>query len=539
MLGSCNISSTTSDNGSAAVGQQGVIDDLMSEAADDEKIRIKANTDRIQTMLQDNLNKALENPQYSIRALSDRVEFALGQLDNFAGTIASQKNSIEEADAELANATEQTKGYKERFAHNQKMRLLETYLEMQAHEKFVAAALKSDSVVAAATERWKKLPAPKISLARIASSIELEPCTFGGAKPAANAGKFTLRGVPLGISRNAALQAVCADTKSDTRMTQLPSTAMSFLEAPENLAYLRKPYVSNVKLCFGCKLEQTGRVAENADKLNGMWMYFSPDDRLTQMVRNQRFEASVTSPTANGGTAVKVQGSPQPLKTLLAPLEQKWGNPSVLMEFGANTLVGWVFPDGKTAITPQETWFSKGWQGTTVLQFRVKDRLYPNNQAPDRAWLATQKPKATYCLVQWLQIINEVGFGNADLFRYDERQRSYDLIKERYAHGPKYSDDDARYDPVGLTKSCGTLVTAHFKKVEGDLRPLDQGSAKTSNNDRIDPDAPVYSVKLNMVDTAALTWRANKEMQQIASKLATRTSEVKTQMEQQKPTFVP
>jgi len=469
--------------------------------------------------------KGNANTSQAIANFADRRLSALASID---GSLSPLAEGLKKAQAEMD--AQQGKGFSEFNLRNMQTKLVVALRAKETHQRYLNMVIESDPAVAEAHRRWLQDKSQhKTPLTRIVESFAYEPCAF--APPAkVGQGRFVLEGVALGMDRNSANGALCAARNKDvtltgqsekqshlgeyrdfgftenTTLSELPWTmAVPFqkMDATTVRYSLAKPYLALVQYCFDCKPERPGTRPDGyAQMRNNMALHFLPDGRVAGITQTQRFGQANKNEADSGFVQSAWEPKPQPLNSLLTPLQRRLGTPSFIWSSGERPVFAWVFPDGKTAL-PQEKWFVTRAVGFDMIQLNSPGLIF-DGQTFSRKKLIAARPRAGYCVTRHTDAWGIARHLVRPYFTYDAdwgRNEAYIAARQAGKTMPAYAPVayNARYEAPGFVDKCGIIVTATFAKDDN----LDDNRGASSVEKPLLPDQPIYRLTLNMIDTNA------------------------------------
>ncbi len=424
---------------------------------------------------------------------------------------------------------QQGQGFTEFQHRSSQTKLVIALRERDTQKRYLDAALKADPAVAEAHRRWvADTHSPKSSIGQIVEGLAYEPCALVSAgKP--GEGQFTLEGVTLGMDRSTAVNALCAARKGDvmlareevkrshlgdyrdfgfspnSQLPELPWTMMvpfSVMGGDQVRYNLGKSYQARAQYCFGCKPERAGMRPEGyAQTRDAIELNFLPNGKLGGLTRTQFFGQMVRKSSDNGISLSSWAPVPRPLKSLLAPLQQRFGPPSFIWSSGERPVFGWVFPDGK-AVLPQEKWFLTHATSFDMIQLNSPGLIF-DGQVYSRKKLAAARPRAAYCLNRHSNPWGNASYLAGKYFTYDAKWAANDAyMAARQAGKPMATNTpiayNARYEAPGFVDRCGVVITATFAK---DDNISDNRGTYESAVEPLSLEAPIYRLTVKMIDT--------------------------------------
>jgi hypothetical protein len=492
--------------------------------------------------------KSDTKPPQAFARFADR---RLDKLENLNGSLPRLGDLLKKAQAEMT--AQQGKGFAEFNLHSAQARLVMALRERQTQQNYLDAAIKADPAVAEAHRRWNAdTNAHKTSLAQIVDGLANEPCAFAsGGKP--GEGRFVLDGVALGMDRTSAIGALCVSKNKDvmlaregvrqshrgdyrdfgfspnSQIAELPWTMMTpfmVMDGGQARNELGKPYQSNAQYCFGCKPERPGTRPDGyAQMRDNIDLRFLPNGMVAGITRTQLFGKTVQKDAGNGLIQPSWEPVPQPLKSLLAPLQQRLGAPSFMWSSGERPTFGWVFPDGQSAL-PQEKWFLTHAASFDMMQLNTPGFIF-DGQVPSRKKLIAARPRAGYCMHRHTDSWGNARHLASKYFTYDVTWASSEAFMAARQAGRTMANNapvaySARYEAPGFIDRCGVIVLATFAKDDG----IDdnRGSFEKSVQP-LSLDAPIYRLTVQMIDTNAARSQFVSEEKAVRARMPVDTSQ--------------
>jgi hypothetical protein len=473
------------------------------------------------------------------------LRYVAGYIDDVSSDADNDRRRIVEADADIEQRRKSNKS-KEDTALNVGYRNVEKaghLLALSLRLDLLKKAIALDPILSEAVKaRAGQTPtdnARKEPLFDVVQRLSMMPCRSVGAQ-AGEVGRFSARGIALGMTREQALAGVCASEKGAVmfadspvapydgqpykRDSDLPANPLAWADyragkVPalneerdlEAWAAVAKPRPRPLDLCFNCETDQD---REKARSLDGLIAYFSPDGRIYQIRKTQEFSQKI----ALDGGRIDTKPMPQPSKNVLGPLTAKFGTPSVVYESGWYTMVAWVYRDRANPLPTESWYFGKGTSNDRAVQFK-DDTFLPAHLPAVKDALIKAKPVATYCMTQVrggrqissVPVIDGVPHlmdrewftyaTSADLSgSYDYRERfpnARGSMITAYPYSPKW-------EAAGYVPNCGVVITATLWHAPPGRALLEPSPFKQSGNPRApDADTPIYYVDMQIADVDA------------------------------------
>lgn len=417
------------------------------------------------------------------RALANMAEFVVGERRHYQQRVEDYKADVEERIAKNDTIN----------AENARAVLAEAQLQVAALDQFMAKIRGESAFADKAAEKLlasiDATGAPRLRMSGIVRDLEGQPCLFTKGQGARTT-PFSMRGIELGMSRDAALAAICEAQKNDVRLVG-EAKAVTFddayrLERGAQLAAMedyragrgtfdqifertksllngpvkqqvqsenRKEYLALTEICLGC---------EPGIDYNSMKALYLPNGQIYSLSRNANFVATVDE----GGVKAR-RNAPQPLKAILDPLESQYGKPSFRYSDSSKAVYGWVFADRKNLL-PLEDWrafgrqLKPGWGGFSVPEILLNgSSIMTEKNVPSIVKLNARRPVATYCLVD-SGLLTPSLFGNMafDAVTYGAAARKWGGEMQLFVNGtPLMSTPYSRgMEGAGYVPKCGIVV---------------------------------------------------------------------------------
>ena len=525
-LAGCNGSSEVPDD--IASDQQAANDyqqTLFKTLPDKQQQEVTAAQAALEGRLREEFDKARVGTGAST-ALARFAERRLSALDGLQALLPKLSDLMKKTQAEFD--TQQGKGLTEFQLRSAQTRMVKALREREAQQRYLQMAINADSLVAEAYRRWNESAiGDRISLTRTVEGLARQPCTFaGGAKPAE--GRFTIDGVAPGMDRASVIAALCAAKNKDVmlareetqRSHQLkgeagfgPTSHLSELPwtmnipsiipgDPQTRSRLAQPYVANIQYCFECKSGSSNGIDGAAQMRNSMDVRFLPNGKAVSITRTELFGRTVQRDLGDGRTETTWEAEPRPLKTLVASLQQQFGEPSFIWSSGRRPVFGWVFPDGRTSL-PQERWFLTNTSGRELIQLNSPGLIF-DGQVFSRTKLAAANPRAGYCLSRHSGPWGLFSHSVRNYFAYDQEWAVSEAYIATRRNGLTIPSDralayDVRYEAPGFVDRCGIIISVTFAK---DAR-RDNIEVSGEVTQPLSPDTPIHRMTVQMIDTNA------------------------------------
>lgn len=510
------------DKDAASDYQQALFDALPEK----EKQTLTAKLAALEQGLSADFEKAKLAPKSS-QALARFADNLIGKLRYINDSLPRLEELLNSAQAE--SEAQGGKGFSDFNLRSAQAKMVTALRERAADQSYLDAAVNADPAVGEAHRRWTADSSQnKPSLARIVEGLANEPCAFAsGGKP--GEGRFVVDGVALGMDRASAIRALCAAKNNDvilageaekrshigeyqdfgftrnSQIAELPWTMarpFQLMDGGQARTELAKLYQSSVQYCFGCKPQEHGARPDGYAKMrNNIAFRFLPNGKIAGISRTQFFGRTVNKDVGSGFTQSVWEPTPQSLKSLLAPLQQQLGSPSFVMSSGERPVYAWAFPDGKSAL-PQEKWFLTHATGFDLVHLN-KPGLIFDGQIFSRKKLIAARPSAGYCMNRHTDAFGFLRHLVAKYFTYDDAwaiSEAYIAARRTGATVPANASVaySTRYEAPGFIDRCGIIVLATFAKDDNtdDNRGSYDGVVKP-----LSPDAPIYRLTLQMIDT--------------------------------------
>lgn len=461
------------------------------------------------------------------------LRYVAGYIDDVTSDAENDKRRIAEADADIEQRRKsgEPKEAIESAIKGRSFQKAGHLLALSLRLDLLKKAIALDPILSEAVRaRAAHPPADngrKEALFDVVQRLALMPCRNMKAQ-AGEAGRFSARGIGLGMGREQALAGVCASEKDAVmfanspvspydgqpyqRDSDLPANPLAWaeyragkvpaLDESRDLqawAAVAKPRPRPLDLCFNCEKDEDRGKARSFD---GLVAYFGPDGRVYQIRKMQEFSQK----TPLDGGRMDTKPMPLPSKDVLGPLTTKFGTPSVVYESGWYTMVAWVYRDRANPLPAENWYFIKGLSRDRAVQFK-DDKFLPAYLPAVKDALIKAKPAATYCMTQVAGVPHLMdggwfGYSTASdhVGAYDYRQRFPDArgsIITAYPYSPKW-------EAAGYVPNCGVVVTATLWHAPPGRALLEPSPFKQSGNPRApDADTPIYYVDMQIADVDA------------------------------------
>jgi hypothetical protein len=530
LLAACGLSSGPPENlVSDESGASDYAETLFDRLPENAQQEVTAAQAAIEASLKATFEQATADGNRSV-ALARFADQRLSVLDRLYSSLPAMGDAV--AKAEVESETQEGKGFSEFNLRSSQAKLVTALREREINKRYYEAALKADPAVAEAHRRWSAdTHSPKSSLARIVEGFAYEPCALAAeGKPGTD--RFTSEGVTLGMDRASALAALCAAARKDlmlgrevlarshsgnyldfgfgtsSNLPELPWTMtvpFQTMDASVTRYDVGKSYPGSAQYCFGCKSKQGGgRPDGYAQMRNNIELRFLVDGKVAGITRTQAFGRMMEKEVGNGIHQLTWEPAPQPLKTLLTPLQQRFGPPSFIWSSGERPVYGWVYPDGKVPL-PQEKWFLTHATSFDMLQLNAPGLIF-DEQTFSRKKLAAAKPRAGYCLNRHGDPWGNARYFAGRYFTYDVDWARNEAYLAARQSGKLMSPStpvayNVRYEAPGFVERCGIIVMATFAKDDNisDNRGSYEDAVKP-----LDLNVPIYRLTVRMVDTNAV-----------------------------------
>lgn len=520
---------------------------LLKELPDSERANVIAAHEKLAASENERFARLLERYQ------GERdLRYVAGYIDDVSSDADHDKRRIAEADADIEQRRKSSKS-KEDTELNVGYRNVEKaghLLALSLRLDLLKKAIALDPILSEAAKVRAGQPLPdngkKEQLFDVVQRLSMMPCRSAGAQ-AGEAGRFSARGVALGMTREQALAGVCAsekgavmfaespvapyDSQPYKRDSDLPPNPLAWADyragkVPalkeerdwEAWAAVAKPRPMPIDLCFSCEKDGDRRKARAFD---GLLAYFAPDGRIYHIQKTQEFSQKIPVDDQRFDT----KPMPQPSKNVLGPLTSKFGTPSVVYESGWYTMVAWVYRDRANPLPTENWYFGKGASNDRDIQFK-NDTFLPVDLPAVKDALIKAKPVATYCMTQ---VAGVPQLMDPDWFKYaiGKDRHAFLAYQDRFPNargslvtGYPYSP---KWEAAGYVPNCGVVVTATLWHAPPGRALLEPSPFKQSGNPKApDEDTPIYYVDLQIADvdaqkktvldeaTAAVQYRATK-----------------------------
>lgn len=529
----------SSDPASIAAKTEDRIQSIMSEIPESHRADIRARFDRFRSAVEQRYQAA--NQAIGIerdRGLADFANFGLGERVHYQRRVEEYQEDVNEREAKNDTIN----------VDSARANLAEAKLQVATLDDYVAKARAgspfADEVTKRVLANVDENGKPRGHISNVIREVEAQPCLFAKGQGAKTT-PFAMRGIELGMDRNAALAAICESQKGKvellaeaTKQTfgdpniletgarlvamedyragngnfdQNLSSAMGALSgqsAFKTRSEKSRPFLASTKICLGC---------EPGIDYNWMIANYLPNGKIYSLVRNANFVTSVDE----GGVKAR-RNSPRPLKAIFGPLEQQYGKPSFTHASGDKMVFGWAFPDRKSAL-PLEDWKSfnrvvkPGWGGFSVPEILLngKSIMGPNNK-PSLPNLAARPPAATYCLVEsGLLTITHFQTMAHGAVRYGAPALKWGGETQILVNGKRLTSlpYDRKMEGLGYTPKCGIAILAI-------LSFADTAKAR-DGRDTPSPEELVQSLDMTILDVDQGTGYAKHEVRQILGRQKT------------------
>ncbi|WP_312161991.1 hypothetical protein [Phenylobacterium sp.] len=504
---------------------------LLKELPDSERANVIAAHEKLAASENERFASLLERYRdgRDPRNVADYIDDVSSGADSDKQRIAAVDADIEQA--RKSSGAKQYKEYTESRIRNSNVekagRLLALSLRLDLLKKAIALdPILSEAVKARAgqtpTENGKKEP-----LSDVVQRLAMMPCRNASAQ-AGEAGRFSARGVALGMTREQALAGVCASEKGAVMFadyspfapydgqpykhdSDLPANPLAWadyragkvpaLNREKDLeawaaAAVAKPRPMPLDLCFGCEKDQDRGKARAFD---GLFARFAPDGRIYHISKTQEFSQKLPF----GEQSFEIKPMPQPSKNVLGPLTSKFGTPSVVYESGWYTMVAWVYRD-RANLLPTESWYvGNGVSNNGILRFK-NDTFLPVEPRAAKDALIKAKPVATYCMTRVVPpFVKWFGYSPPDFdsfLEYVNAQGIMSVLGQEPTNFPYVP----KWEAAGYVPNCGVVVTATLWHMPPNRADRDPPPVKKSSNPKApDADTPIYYVDLQIVDVDA------------------------------------
>jgi hypothetical protein len=531
----------SSDPASISAKAEDRIQSIMSEIPESRRADIQTRFDRFRSDVEQKYQAA--NQAVGIdrdRGLAGFANYGLGERAHYQQRVEEYQADVNEREAKNDTIN----------VDSARANLAEAKLQVATLDQYVAKARAgspfADEVTKRVLANVDEKGKPKGHISNVIREVEAQPCLFAkgqGAKTTA----FSMRGIELGMDRNAALAAICESQKGKvellgeaTKQTfgdpnilekgarlvamedyragkgnfdqNLSSTigALSGQSAFKTRSEQSRPFLASTKICLGC---------EPGIDYNWMIANYLPNGKIYSFVRNTNFVTSVDE----GGVKAS-RNSPRPLKAIFGPLEAQYGKPSFVHAVAGKMVYGWAFPDRKSAL-PTEDWKSfyrvvkPGWGGFSVPEILLngKSIMGPDNK-PSLPNLGTRPPAATYCLVE-SGLLTGTNFQNMayGAVQYGGPARKWGGETQILVNGKQVTSlpYDRKMEGSGYTPKCGIAILA--------IMSFADTAKARDGRDAPSPDELVQSLDMTILDVDQGTSYAKDEVRQILGRQKTVT----------------